>query len=63
MFRCSKCNCIGHNHRNCRHGDDHNQMESGDGGGPKDDDDWSSQTNEEGDRSNGSLLDNNKNLR
>ncbi|XLS50802.1 hypothetical protein HN51_011479 [Arachis hypogaea] len=45
-------NSARHNHRNCRHGDDHNQMESGDGGGPKDDDDWSSQTNEEGDRSN-----------
>ncbi|RYR25559.1 hypothetical protein Ahy_B02g059366 [Arachis hypogaea] len=37
-----------YNHRNCRRGDDHNQMESGDGGGLEDDDDWSSQTSEEG---------------
>ncbi|RYR50422.1 hypothetical protein Ahy_A07g037027 [Arachis hypogaea] len=38
---------FGHNRRNCRRGDDHNQIESGDGGGPEDVDDWSSQTNEE----------------
>ncbi|XLS81987.1 hypothetical protein HN51_047818 [Arachis hypogaea] len=43
-----KCNGIGHNRQNCRRGDDHNQMESRDGGGPEDDDDWSSQTSEEG---------------
>ncbi|XLR44633.1 hypothetical protein S83_029293, partial [Arachis hypogaea] len=47
-IRCSKYNGIGHNRRNCRRGDDHNQMESGDGGCPEDDDNWSSQTSEEG---------------
>ncbi|XLR11095.1 hypothetical protein S83_039033, partial [Arachis hypogaea] len=41
-------NSAGHNRQNCRRGDDHNQMESRDGGGPEDDDDWSSQTSEEG---------------
>ncbi|XLS71028.1 hypothetical protein HN51_027893 [Arachis hypogaea] len=46
-IRCSRCNGIGHNRRNCRRGDEHNQMESGDEGGSEDDDDWSSQTSEE----------------